>query len=1045
MSAGRSRPRVFNIPAGAPFLSTLADAILSGRLVELPADDPLALADLTILLPTRRAVRAMREVFVTKVGGKAAILPIIRTIGDVDEEDHLLAVSAEASADLIVLPEAISRLSRHLYLTQLTLAWGKTVRREKLKIGASEPLLIPASAADAARLARDLAGLMDDLATAGISFDKLRALAGDDATGYFRITLDSLQIVSEHWPQILAAQNRVDPASRRDHLIRAEASRLREAPPARPIVAAGSTGSIPATAELLKAIAGLPNGAVVLPGLDMTLDDAAFAAITGEKASAFGHPQYGIKKLIEKLQIARDDVEPLVALAPSFEARSEFLSEALRPAETTESWAGFRSRHDDATIAAGFADVGFLVARNEQEEALAIALAFREAVEKGTGLAALVTPDRTLARRVAVELGRWNLAVDDSAGAPLASLPQGIFAMQLVEAVVDCDPVALLALLSHPLSAFGMDRARCRRAARILELALLRGDRVHGGLAALSPALAAARGGTADPAGRHVARARRSLSGADWREADALVAALIERLAPAEALLRRGAVAVPLKDFAATLLAVLRSAATDETGSDALLWRGPEGEALAKLLEGLIKDESKLVFPPQEAPPLLRVLLGDVAVSRPVGAETRIHIWGALEARLQSVDFLVLCGLDEGVWPGDTRTDPWLSRMMRSEVGLEPPERRIGLSAHDFAQGFAAPRVLVTRAEKRGGSPTVASRWLQRLTALLGKERTKSITDRGGAYVALSRRIDAVGRNAVTPAPRPAPTPPLAARPKSLSITEIETLVRDPYAIYARRVLKLEPLDPLGLAPDYALRGTLIHDALGKFTQQWERRPHDGEAEKQLLAIGDRILESIAEFPDVHAVWSHRFRAIARWFIAFERDRDAEIDKRNAEIDGKFSDPELGDFRLTGRADRIDLRQDGRIDILDFKTGTPPSARQVLSGLSPQLALEGGMATAGFFGEHFARRSVAELAWLGLSRVGRGEVYKSAVEKEWTADQLGAEAIIRFKALILAYADATKPYLSRARPQFETRYESPYDHLARVREWSMIEAEEDEL
>jgi ATP-dependent helicase/nuclease subunit B len=1044
MSAGRSCPRIFNIPAGAPFLPTLADAILSGRLVELGRNDPLALADLTILLPTRRAMRALRDVFVTKLGSGAAILPVIRTIGDIDEEDHLLAVSPEANADLLVLPEAISRLSRHLHLTQLTLAWGKAVRRENLKIGASEPLLIPASAADAARLARDLAGLMDDLATAGISFDKLRDLAGDDATGYFRITLDFLRIVSEFWPQILADKQRVDPAARRDHLIRAEANRLREMPPARPIIAAGSTGSIPATAELLKAIAGLPNGAVVLPGLDMTLDDSAFTAIASEKTSSFGHPQFGLRKLIEKLQIARDEVEPLVPLAPPLESRNELLSEAMRPAETTESWAGFRSRHDDATILAGFADVGFLVARNEQEEALAIALAFREAVEEGTGVAALVTPDRTLARRVAVELGRWHLAVDDSAGAPLASLPQGIFAMQLVEAVADCNPVALLALLSHPLAAFGMERARCRRAARILELALLRGDRVHGGLAALSSALAAARSGATNPAARHVARTRKNLSRAAWAEAEALIAALIERLTPLEPLLRRGAAAVPLKDLAATLLAVLRAAAADETGSDALLWRGPEGEALATLLEGLIGDESKLTFPPEEAPPLLRVFLGDVAVSRPVGAETRIHIWGALEARLQAVDFLVLGGLDEGVWPADTRTDPWLSRMMRSEVGLEPPERRIGLSAHDFAQGFAAPRVLVTRAEKRGGTPTVASRWLQRLTALLGEGRTKSVTEKGGAYIALARRIDAVGREEVRPAPRPAPAPPVAARPKSLSITEIETLIRDPYAIYARRVLKLEPLDPLGLAPDYALRGTLIHDALGKFTPQWTG-PFDGEAEKRLLAIGDEILQAIADFPDVHAVWSHRFRAIARWFIAYERDRDGEIAERHAEIDGRYSDPLLGDFRLTGRADRIDLRKDDKVDILDFKTGTPPTARQVLSGFSPQLALEAGMVTAGCFGDQFALRSVATLAWLGLGRVGRGDVFKSAVDRDWTADRLGAEAMSRFKALILAYAAADKPYLSRARPQFETRYESPYDHLARVREWSMIEAEEDEL
>lgn len=1043
MSAGRSRPRVFNIPAGAPFLPTLADAALSGSLVALDRRDPLALADLTILLPTRRAVRALREIFLTRLGGSATILPAIRTIGDVDEEDHLLAVSSETNADLLVLQEAISPLSRHLQLTQLTLKWGRTVRRDLLKVGAGEALLIPSSAADAARLAGDLAQLMDDLATAGVGFDALRNLGADDATGYFQITLDFLKIVSEHWPLILQVMERVDPASRRDHLIRAEADRLEQAQTTRPIIAAGSTGSIPATAKLLAAIAGLPNGAVVLPGLDMTLDDAAFATITDEKAKSYGHPQFGLKTLLAKLEIARDEVEAIVSASVPLAARSELLSEAMRPAETTESWAVFRSAHDEAAIDAGFADVGLVVARNEQEEALAVALAFREAVEKPGTVAALVTPDRSLARRVAVELGRWHLAVDDSAGAPLVGLAPGIFAMQLVEAAAECDPVALLALLNHPFAAFGMERVRCRRAARLLELALLRGDRVHGGIAALRPGLAAARRAATSPDARHVSRARKRLLESEWDEADALAAALAERMAALEALLRRGAAELSLTDFAATLLATLRLAATCEAGSDALLWRGPGGEALATLLDGLIGDGSKLSFTPPEAPPLLRVLLSEISVSRPVGAETRIHIWGALEARLQSVDFLVLGGLDEGVWPAETRTDPWLSRMMRGEIGLEPPERRIGQSAHDFAQAFAAPRVLVTRAEKRGGTPTVASRWLQRLTALLGEVRTGAITARGAAYVDLARRIDAVDKDVVAPVSRPAPCPPVAARPKGLSITEIETLIRDPYAIYARHVLSLEPLDGLGQAPDYALRGTLIHDALGRFIQEWSG-PFDASAEARLLVIGDEVLAGIAEFADVHAVWSHRFRSIARWFIAFERDRDELIERRHAEISGRHTDALLGDFRLRGRADRIDLRKDGKVDILDFKTGSPPSARQVLSGFAPQLALEAAMVRKGSFGDAFAGRSVDTLAWLALGRVDRGEPFRSAVDRDWTADRLSDEALARLTALILAYTDPTKPYLSRARPQFETRYESPYDHLARVREWSLVEAPEDE-
>jgi ATP-dependent helicase/nuclease subunit B len=431
--------------------------------------------------------------------------------------------------------------------------------------------------------------------------------------------------------------------------------------------------------------------------------------------------------------------------------------------------------------------------------------------------------------------------------------------------------------------------------------------------------------------------------------------------------------------------------------------------------------------------------MGDAAVTRPPGADPRIHIWGALEARLQSADLLILGGLDEGVWPAETRTDPWLSRAMRTEIGLDPPERRIGLSAHDFAQGIAAPHVLVTRAEKRGGTPTVASRWLQRMTALLGEAPAKRLRDRGDRYLDIARRLDRVRQESVLPAPRPQPRPPLAARPRSLSITEIETLVRDPYAIYAKHVLRLEPLDPLGTAPDYALRGTLIHDALGRFTQD-RNGALDANAEKRLLEIGRDALGEIAEFPDIHAVWTHRFRAIARWFVVWERQRDAAIARRFAEIGGGHEiETRGGVFRLRGRADRIDLRTDGALEIIDFKTGAPPSAKQLLTGLAPQLALEVAMARAGAFGEEFAGRSVVTLGWLALGQVDRGEPFKSAVEKDWTADALGEEALQRLTALIAAFDDQARAYVSRARPMFEARFGSDYDHLARIREWALVE------
>ncbi len=1031
MSAETRVPHVFTIPPGVSFLDTLAEALLTGRLVDFDRDDPLALSAVTVLLPTRRAVRAFRDVLVRHLPADAAILPILRPIGDVDEEAHLLAPSDEPVAERLALPAAVTPLTRRLILTRLVLDWGRTVRRAFLTLSPDEPLLVPASAADAARLAGDLARLLDDMETAGIPWERLDSLVPEDHARYYQITLDFLKIVAEHWPAHLTEIGRVDPAIRRDRLIRAAAKRL-----SGPVVAAGSTGSIPATAALLSAIARHDRGAVVLPGLDQDLDEVGWTAIGAADSAlpaAFGHPQFGLKHLISEIGILRQDVKPLAAPHDALAARRRLVGEALRPAETTDQWAAV----DVAGAGAAMGGVALMVARNEQEEATAIALALREAVETPGATAALVTPDRTIARRVAAELGRWGLDVDDSAGIPLDRTQPGVFARLLAEAAVsEADPVLLLALAKHPLAAFGMNRPDCRRAARMLEIAVFRGHRVGGGIAALPAALAGRKAELAD-AKRHLSRARRRMSEDDWRAAAQLAAALAEVLAPVEQTLRAGA-DVAAAEMTALLSAALAKAATDDTGTDALAAGGVANAALRGILDGLM-ESGALTLPPADYPFFLATVMGEAAVSRPAAGDPRIAIWGALEARLQSVDLAILAGLDEGVWPSETRTDPFLSRAMRSEVGLPPPERRLGLAAHDFAEGMAAARVIVSRAEKRGGAPTVESRWLQRLRALIGKDEAEQLTAHGARYVAVARALDRP-TGEISPAKRPEPLPPLTARPRRLSITEIETLIRDPYAIYARHVLKLEPLDPLGLAPDAALRGSIIHAALARFTAGWTGA-YDATAEAHLLALGAESLAEIADFPDVQAVWAIRLKAIARWFVAWEAARDAAVARRHAEIAGTLELPAPGGgFTLTGRADRIDEMADGTLAIYDFKSGTPQTERTVFAGLTPQMTLEAAMAHAGGFAGIAAGKSVGDLAWLAVGKVGRDDPYVSAVHRNETADELGKKARAELGKLIEASDAATKPYLSRARPMLaDARYGGDYDHLARVREWALVE------
>jgi ATP-dependent helicase/nuclease subunit B len=653
---------------------------------------------------------------------------------------------------------------------------------------------------------------------------------------------------------------------------------------------------------------------------------------------------------------------------------------------------------------------------------------------------------------VAVELGRWNLTVDDSAGVSLDREPQGVFARLLVEAVTSAaDPVVLLSLLKHPFAAFGMERALCRRAARRIELALFRGRRTTDGIGGLAAALAEART-KVDDGDRDVPAARRRLNEGDWDLAGRLIARLVNCLAPIETAFA-GTRPISAATASRLLVDALILAATDETGGDAKLWDGAGGEALARLLTDMTEDAEAdaLALAPADYPYFLQALMSGVVVPRRAGGEPRIHIWGALEARLQSADLIVLGGLDEGIWPAATRTDPWLSRAMRAEIGLPPPERRIGQSAHDFVQAMASPRVIVTRAEKRGGAPTVESRWLQRLGALAGETEVGRATARGARYVSLARALDRVPESDVKPVGRPRPTPPVAVRPRRLSITAIETLIRDPYAIYAKHILKLLPLDPLGREPDAALRGTLIHKALGDFTNEWSG-DHDLAAEERLAEIAREVLSVIAEYPDAWSVWSVRFDAIARWFMAWETGRRERVAERNAEVDGLIEFPlRDGVFTLSGRADRIDLMGDGNVEIYDFKTGTPQTERTVFAGLTPQMTLEAAMARAGGFDAALAgkgraalrERSIATLAWLAVGKAGRGEVEMSAVKRGESADDLAERARTMFAALVAAFDTPTHPYASRTRPMTlnTQRYQSDYDHLARVREWSLLESE----
>jgi len=1015
--------RVFTIPASAPFLPTLIEALTGGKLGFAVADDPLALAATTLYLPTRRASRLMRDAFLDLLKGDAAVLPRIVAIGDIDEDEIAFAEAATGglAVEALALPPALGGLERRLLLTQLITKWAASPELH----GASGTPLVAQTPAAACTLADDLARLIDDMTTRGVPWQRLDDLVPDKFDMFWQLTLRFLQIAREAWPNVLREQGFIEPATRRDALIKAEAARLARKTDG-PVIAAGSTGSMPSTAELIATIARLPHGAVVLPGLDTDLDEDSWRLI----ADAPGHPQFSMQALLARIGIARDAV---VTLAEP-RGRERLLSEVLRPAAATDVWPqtaadpAFETHADTA-----LGTLTMIEAANPEDEALAIAVALREAVHDGK-TTALVTPDRALGRRVFAALQRWNITAEDSGGDALADTPAGIFArLAAATALGGLEPVTLLALLKHPLLRLGLRDQE--HAVAALERAVLRGPRPRAGSAGLARALANFRTQIGkfrrhEPVDLHRSDPRTDLTDSELAAAADLVARLGPALAPLE---RIGGDAVPLSELAARHRDVVAALARDN--GENIAFQGPDGTRLADALDELAasKAAAPLLVETSDYVELFCSALSGRVVRRRPQAGLRVRILGPLEARLTESDRVVLGGLVEGTWPPESKTDAWLSRPMRLALGLDLPERRIGLSAHDFAQLLGAGEVILTHAAKIVGTPTVPSRFIQRLAAVAGKERWRAAVMRGDNYLAWARELDRPEQ--LAPERQPAPKPPRAARPKSLSVTEIEDWLRDPYTIYAKHILRLRVLDAVDTEPGAAERGSIFHAAIGEFTQAFAKDLPPDPA-RELIRLGEPHFAALEDFPEARAFWWPRFLRIAHWFAHWEAGRRDAIAAIAAEIRGKIEIPLAdGVFKLTGIADRIERGRDGRYVILDYKTGSARSEKQVRTGLAPQLTLEAAMLRQGGFDNIPKGASVAEIAYVLVKGGEPPGEYKPLVFKDGTADTQADRALDKLSGLAQRFDDDNEAYRSLVHPMWTTHY-GDYDHLARVKEWS---------
>ncbi len=989
-------PRWFTVAPHRPFLDDLA----AGLLAELEPGGAEALGDAVVLTPTRRGARALGQAFVRAAGGRALLLPQIRALGDLDEGEPPFE-PGEVAADL---PPAVSPLRRRFELARLVVENGAALGREPDPAGALE-------------LADALAGFLDSAAIEEVeAADLLPALVPDALAEHWRRSLEFLELAVRAWPARLAELGLVDVTARRTALLRALADQWRASPPSHPLVAAGSTGTAPATADLLAVVAAAPRGAVVLPGLDRELDPAVWAVLPGAEGEA--HPQGAMARLLLRAGVLRDAVRSWPGSRPEEAgvgavARARVVNEALRPAAATEDWLGVLSAFEEqgriagiSPLKEGLEGLAVLSAANEEDAAAQAAVLLREALDVPGRTAALVTPDVALARRVSARLHRWGVSVDNSAGLPLSLLPAGqLLTLTARAAAEPLDPATLLAIAKHPLSLMGVKASQLDHARRQFERHGLRGPRPDG-WTALADRLK------------------------DQEDALALLAGLQGAVEHARAAFAPGGTA--MADAAARALAeAMERLGSDADGRLGELWAGPGGESAAALVAGLVQDGAGLPpATPAGFAQLVESLAGRETVRAGGEAHPRLQILGAIEARLVRADRVVLAGLEEGTWPRAAAVDPFLSRPMRQGLGLPPPERRVGLSAHDFAQAACAPEVLMIHAERRGGQPAVKSRWLWRLETLARGARIE-LPGRPDA-ARWARALDAPLVDApeeLRLAPRPAPTPPVAARPRRMGVTRVEEWVRNPYATYARYVLRLKPLDRPDQPVEARLRGEAVHRAFELYAAS-----EDAGAD-----LFERLLVDELHARGLPATRMARERPLARrlaaWAAAWRAERaDAEP---FSEAQGELAlDGPAGGFLLTAKADRLERRAAG-VDVLDFKTGGSATPKQVRSGFSPQLTLTAAIVAAGGFAA-LGPQPPGELAYVRVT--GRripAEVQPRAAAGGESAEmaQRALEGLVR---RVAEFDDPAKPYAAWTAPQFISQRGGDYDHLARLWEWHVM-------
>ncbi len=965
-------PNVFGLPPGVDFPKAFVDG-LSHRYADNAPED---WARITLIVNTRRMARRIRAIF---DAGPPRLLPRIILLGEVER----LLTNAPP-------PAPVSGLRRRLDLVRMI---------EPLVAGDSSL----AEKASLFGLADSLAALMDEMQGEGVSAETLADLDVSNHSEHFAQTKAFLQIVQSY----LARSREAPDSEERQRLVVTNLiEQWRASPPKDPIVFAGSTASRGTTRLLAETIATLKNGAVILPGFDFDLPGSVWASMAGDGAHLLpvqDHPQYRFHAIMQSLDITKSDITLWSDLSPPSTQRNKVLSLAMRPAPVTDAWLKEGPKLDDLVTATQ--NVTLIEAESPRSEALTIAYRLREAADAGQ-TAALITPDRMLTRQVAAALDRWNITPDDSAGLPLHHSPPGRLLRHVASLFSQkLDAELLLTLLKHPLTHRGHDRNVHILQTQRLELAMRDASLAFpdaGSLHKVAAKLTVAHGDVFS----------------DW------LTWVVQTFCEHEV-----ADDQPLSFWVDHHRALSERIAAGPMGDAAELWARNAGEKAASVMDTIASHaDAAADMSAFEYADLLGTLLSSEEVRDRDEPVPGVMIWGTLEARVQGADLVILGGLNENTWPEAPDPDPWLNRALRHNAGLLLPDRRIGLAAHDFQQAFGAPHVWLTRSIRSSDSETVPSRWLNRLTNLLSGLKDNKGVDALAAMRARGQRYVEQARVLETPissprALRPAPRPPISARPRKISVSDVRRLIRDPYAVYARKCLGLQPLGPLRPTADHLLRGTTLHAVFERFLHEVKTDPNKLNT-VDLLGISREKLDEDVPWGTARALWFARLERIADWFVSTEIQRQQGADPFAFEIPGVLDLPDIG-MQVTAKADRIDVTDDGSAVVLDYKTGAPPSASRQIK-FERQLLIEAAMVEDGAF-KKLGARAVSGASYVGLTATP--SIVPAPLEKE-PPEKVLAE----LRTLLAAYLLRDQGYTAR-RAHFQEQDVGDYDHLARFGEW----------